>query len=266
VIGGFLYVRAITGPLKQLILSAQQVSGGNLSIKAEVNTNDEIEYLANSFNSMIGILEKTTISREYFSGILNRMVDTLIIADATGKIKIVNQATLDLLGYQETEIIGQHIGSVLSQEGHEDFQARMDDTIKLILNGYCDNVYNTYYTKEDNALPVLFSGSLLYDDNNRISGLICIAYHNTEDCQEEKNSGKVNGESRLIKTIVDIPLTKRELEIVKLIAEDKSNLEIADKLFISIRTVETHRKNIMQKLQTKSVISLVHYAVQAGII
>ena len=98
--------------------------------------------------------------------------------------------------------------------------------------------------------------------------MICIAYHNTEGCQEEQNSKKVNGESesRFIKTIGDIPLTKRELEIVKLIAEDKSNLEIADKLFISVRTVETHRKNIMQKLQTKSAISLVHYAVQAGII
>ena len=98
--------------------------------------------------------------------------------------------------------------------------------------------------------------------------MICIAYHNTEGRQEEQNSTKVNGESesRFIKTIGDIPLTKRELEIVKLIAEDKSNLEIADKLFISVRTVETHRKNIMQKLQTKSAISLVHYAVQAGII
>jgi PAS domain S-box-containing protein len=268
VIGGFYYVRAITGPLKQLIQTTKSVSGGNLSIKAEVNTNDEIEYLANSFNSMIGILEKTTISRDYFSGILNRMVDTLIIADATGNIKIVNQAALDLLGYQETEIIGQHIGRVLSQEGHEDYQARMDDTIKLLLNGYHDNVYNTYYTKENIAIPVLFSGSLLYDDNNRISGLICVAYHNTEGCQEGKNNRVNNGESesRFIKTIGDIPLTKRELEIVKLIAEDKSNLEIAEKLFISIRTVETHRKNVMQKLQTKSAISLVHYAVQAGII
>ncbi len=268
VIGGFFYVRAITGPLKQLIQTAQKVSGGNLSIKAEVNTNDEIEYLANSFNSMIGILEKTTISREYFSSILNRMVDTLIITDATGNIKIVNQATLDLLGYQETEIIGQHIGSVLSEEGHIDFQTRMDDTIKLIMNGHDHNVYNTYYTKNDIAIPVLFSGSLMYDSNNRISGMICVAHHNTVSCKEEINNTKINGdsESKYIKTIGDIPLTKRELEIVKLIAEDKSNLEIAEKLFISIRTVETHRKNIMQKLQTKSAISLVHYAVQAGII
>jgi DNA-binding CsgD family transcriptional regulator len=98
--------------------------------------------------------------------------------------------------------------------------------------------------------------------------LICVAYHNTEGCQEGKNNRVNNGESesRFIKTIGDIPLTKRELEIVKVIAEDKSNLEIAEKLFISIRTVETHRKNVMQKLQTKSAISLVHYAVQAGII
>ena len=268
VIGGFLYVRAITGPLKQLAQTVQKVSEGNLSIKAEVNTNDEIEYLANSFNSMIGILEKTTMSREYFSSILNRMVDTLIITDAAGNIKIVNQATLDLLGYQEVEIIGQHIGRVLSIEGHEDFQAKMDETKRLIVNGHDQNVYNTYYTKDEIAVPVLFSGSLIYDNNNRISDMICIAYHNTESLQIGRNNAKdkTDSESKYIKTIGDIPLTKRELEIVKLITEDKSNLEIAEILFISVRTVETHRRNIMQKLQTKSAISLVHYAAQAGII
>ncbi len=63
-----------------------------------------------------------------------------------------------------------------------------------------------------------------------------------------------------------IPLTRREREIIKKIADELSNQEIADDLFISLRTVETHRRNIMQKLKVKSVVSLIKYAAQQGII
>ena len=55
-------------------------------------------------------------------------------------------------------------------------------------------------------------------------------------------------------------LTRREIEIIGLIEKELSNKEIADKLFISERTVETHRKNIFRKTNTGSVIGLVKYA------
>lgn len=64
----------------------------------------------------------------------------------------------------------------------------------------------------------------------------------------------------------EIKLTKREKEIVKKIADELSNQEIADELHISLRTVETHRRNIMQKLKVKSVVSLLKYASQHNII
>ncbi len=61
-------------------------------------------------------------------------------------------------------------------------------------------------------------------------------------------------------------LTSRETEIVKLIADDKTNKEIAQELFISERTVETHRKNIMRKTQTGTVVSLLKFAREQGIV
>jgi len=63
-----------------------------------------------------------------------------------------------------------------------------------------------------------------------------------------------------------IPLTKREIEIIQKIADDMSNQEIADSLHISLRTVETHRRNLMQKLSVKSVVALLKYAAHHGII
>jgi DNA-binding NarL/FixJ family response regulator len=59
-------------------------------------------------------------------------------------------------------------------------------------------------------------------------------------------------------------LTVREREVLKLIAEGKSGKEIGDLLFISARTVERHRANIMEKLNLKKTADLVKYAVQKG--
>jgi two-component system response regulator NreC len=64
----------------------------------------------------------------------------------------------------------------------------------------------------------------------------------------------------------DIPLTKREKEILALIVEGLTNQQIADKLFISPRTVDTHRTNIMQKLDLHDVASLVRYAIKHGLV
>jgi DNA-binding NarL/FixJ family response regulator len=58
------------------------------------------------------------------------------------------------------------------------------------------------------------------------------------------------------------PLTTREREIVKLIAEGKSSKEIGELLFISSRTVQHHRANIMRKLNLKKTADLVKYAIQ----
>lgn len=55
-------------------------------------------------------------------------------------------------------------------------------------------------------------------------------------------------------------LTNREIEIIRLINDELSNKQISDKLFISERTVETHRKNIFRKTSTQSVVGLLKFA------
>jgi DNA-binding NarL/FixJ family response regulator len=61
-------------------------------------------------------------------------------------------------------------------------------------------------------------------------------------------------------------LSAREIEIITLISLEYSGKEISEQLFISANTVETHRKNIMKKLQTKSTIGLVKYALKNNLI
>lgn len=68
------------------------------------------------------------------------------------------------------------------------------------------------------------------------------------------------------RSIYEIPLTKREKELVTLIAEGHSSQEIADKLYISLRTVETHRLNINQKMGVKNTAGLLKEAIKRGLI
>ena len=85
---------------------------------------------------------------------------------------------------------------------------------------------------------------------------------------EEVKNNKVYVSSEVNKVLVeDLQndgekplLTARELEIVRLIVKEFSNKQIADQLFISERTVETHRKNILRKTRVGSVVGLIKYA------
>lgn len=61
-------------------------------------------------------------------------------------------------------------------------------------------------------------------------------------------------------------LTKREQEVLTLVASGKSNKEVAEELFISIKTVETHKTHILDKLGLKNTTELVKYAIKKGLI
>jgi DNA-binding NarL/FixJ family response regulator len=63
-----------------------------------------------------------------------------------------------------------------------------------------------------------------------------------------------------------VNLTKREIEIIKLIADGLTSQQMADRLFISPRTVETHRANVMKKLAVKNAIELVKKAQQLSLL
>ncbi len=61
-------------------------------------------------------------------------------------------------------------------------------------------------------------------------------------------------------------LTEREVEVLKLIAEEKNSTEIAEHLLVSIKTVETYRRSLYKKLKVKNVVGLAMYAVRNDIV
>jgi len=61
-------------------------------------------------------------------------------------------------------------------------------------------------------------------------------------------------------------LTERELEVLKLITKEYSSIEIADKLCLSVNTIETYRGRLLKKINVKNAVGLAMYAVQNNIV
>lgn len=95
------------------------------------------------------------------------------------------------------------------------------------------------------------------------------------DCIQEVIQGKISFSKEIVTimaqpsqiSLKSIPrLTKREKEILKMIAEGKTSIDIGERLFISTATVETHRRNLMQKLEVKNVAMLIKVAIENSLL
>ena len=82
---------------------------------------------------------------------------------------------------------------------------------------------------------------------------------------EQVSSGQVYRDAGS-NTILDLEISERELDVLELIADGFTNLEIADKIFLSKRTVEGYRQNLIDKTRVKNTAELVKYAFQHGLL
>lgn len=77
---------------------------------------------------------------------------------------------------------------------------------------------------------------------------------------------RINNPKEKVDNSISNVLTQREMEVLCLVSEELSNIEISKKLFISPRTVETHKRNMISKLNVKNSIGLVRFAFENGMI
>jgi len=132
----------------------------------------------------------------------------------------------------------------------------------------------TQYEHEEYVRRVIQSGASGYILKNSLTGDLMLAIHAVQ-MNEKFFTPSIS--SLIVQTFVkqtlgEAPqkttreLTHREMEILQLIAEGNTNQQIAEKLFISVRTVEFHRANILDKVGVHDVAGLVKYAIQKKII
>ena len=129
--------------------------------------------------------EKLQKAKDYTDNVIKSMADTLIVVNHDATIKSVNQAVLDLLGYEENELIGKPIRTILEEEEVSLFKGSgLDDD--LIKKGFVQNVEKIYLSKEGRRIPMLFSGSIMRDNNSKIQGIIYVARDVTDRKKAEK--------------------------------------------------------------------------------
>lgn len=141
-------------------------------------------------------------------------------------------------------------------EAAERFSAEQPD-VKLLMLTMHDN--KEYITK---VLKAGAKGYILKDvsSNEMISALKAVSQGKTYYSSGVTDILLSEGSSKVV------PLTDREKTILRLLAEGNSNKHVARELDISVRTVETHRRNIKRKLDVKTSAGLVKYAIENGIV
>ncbi len=178
----FYVTRAFSTPLKNLADAAIEVGKGKLETSIEVTSNDEIGQLSTSFNKMTGNLQSSrnelVAAKDYTDNIIRSMMDSLVVITPDVKIRTVNQAMCDLLGYQEHELVGQSVEKIFVAE--DEFPFKVQDS--LIINAFAKNMEMTFLSKEGKNIPVLFSGSVMRGTDGCIHGIVCMV----KDIREEK--------------------------------------------------------------------------------
>ncbi|OOQ60838.1 response regulator transcription factor [Mucilaginibacter pedocola] len=90
-------------------------------------------------------------------------------------------------------------------------------------------------------------------------------YFNNQALNAIRNSANHKSNSNSLLSHLQISLTKRERQILELICKEYNNAEIADQLFLSVRTVEGHRNNLISKTNCRNTAGLVLFAIKFGL-
>ena len=128
----------------------------------------------------------------------------------------------------------------------------------------------TLHNEETSILPMIQAGALGYvlknaDPLEMIDAVRTVHRGNSYYSREVSGIITHSLTRRKASTLPD-GMTSREAEVLRMIAQEYSNGQIAEKLFISIRTVDTHRRNLLEKLNLKNTAGLVKYAIEKGLI
>ena len=207
---------------------------------------DDHQIVRDGIKSLLQNAPEITISGEASSG--KELFDRIFSSNSD--IILMDISIPDISGIELTRQISEAYPEIkvliLSMYTQEDF---IVNAIAAGAKGYLPK--NTTRPELLKAITELYEGNEYYSD--AISKIIIENYvsnaRKAKDPELEKDKDE------------DV-LSSREKQILQMVVEELSNQEIADKLFISIRTVESHKNHIMQKLEIKSMVELIKYAIR----
>ncbi|MFX1521820.1 MAG: PAS domain S-box protein, partial [Promethearchaeota archaeon] len=116
--------------------------------------------------------------------IIATISDALFLVNPDRKIVSVNQTTLELLGYEEKELIGQSMKSILTEDSEKSLFKRIESNELIGERSICD-IETVFKTKDARSVPISLSVSIMHDNNGELKGIIFIGRDITERKQTE---------------------------------------------------------------------------------
>jgi PAS domain S-box-containing protein len=166
----FLLARMLS-PIRTLREAVGLIGRGQYGVRVPVESRDELGELAESFNRMSADLASTTVSKRFLDDILNSMLDSLVVLDAAGKVRLANAAACRLLGWPEPEMLTLDAARLLPEDAWLGLSSAGHDNVEVLL-----------LSRSGDKIPALLSSSAIADAEGRPSGHVLVA----RDIRERK--------------------------------------------------------------------------------
>jgi PAS domain S-box-containing protein len=174
IINAYFMARALERPIRQLVDGTKRLAEGDLSHRVNLHSKDEIGQLAESFNSMAEKLKKSRqellASKAYADNIIRSMSNSLLVVNKDQTIRAANQATYDLLGYSQEELLGKPFSIIFAEDDYSGIG--LDE---LINKGFTRNIETTCLSKYGQKIRMLLTASVIFNEEGRFEGIVCVA-------------------------------------------------------------------------------------------
>ena len=230
VILGFFIARTITKPITDMRNQTVEMSKGNYTQRVKIYGNDEIGELALAFNNLSKRVQEaqanTESEKHRLDSVITHMSDGIIATDRRGRVRIVNDMALTMMGTMKEDIIGDHMLKVLKLE--EDFSLdeiqENNDSFLLDIN-------------ENEGIIARVNFSTIVQETGFVTGYIAVLHDVTEQQQVERERREfVANVSHELRT----PLTSMNSYIEALESGAWKDGELAPQ-FLSVTREETER-------------------------
>ncbi len=215
----------------------------------------EIEHLLTTLDKVCErqhLADALRQSEERYRLITENIMDAVFLLDLDARLVFCNSRAAALTGYETEELRGRSIFSLFARDGREKAVALMT---QARAGQATQPFFETRLARKDGGQVWVEANIANVMKDNRLVGRLAVA----RDISERKRVAEVA-------TALYETLTTREREVLFLAAEGHTNPKIARRLSIGVRTVESHRANLMRKLRLRNQTELVRYAVQRGLL
>ena len=169
-----------------LLGTSGTILGLIMAIQTARKFNKQNQQLKQYSENLESIVEERTAAlteaKQYVDNIIYSMTDTLIVINSDTEIQTVNQKTLDLLGYEKQELIGESIRTVLEEEQGLFIGTGLTELIK---KSFVKGIELNYVTKSGEKILMQFSGLVMRSGDGSVQGIVCISQDITERKQAE---------------------------------------------------------------------------------